>query len=390
MEINQTVNSKFDELGLTAAQKFTIGLHILTSFSAAIGHRPFVVKGEKTYGNLCMVLVGTTGSGKGASCRFVKEIFSGYGEDVAAPMLEATRVPSMKNLLRDIHNILSDEIREPRGEIRIYHINEEFGNELRAAGSSYQSGLGSFLCKLVEGDHISETLGRQHIEYPLIHYSFMGHIQPEELKRSMREHLISSGCANRILWFGMPEGMTTPLPRMTQEIKTELADEIEQSVRFAAHKREILLTAEAEAKYDSFSATLAEEQSESGELMQNMLPRFAQHALKIALVLTMLRRQTEVDCNAMTESIALVNKTRSVIQECFSAPVPQRIELDILGKIREVGRIQPQALYRTLLSSFKLAKIKQAISELETTGLIKLQAVDMGDGNFPKYYSLCE
>lgn len=389
MKLNETIDAKFDEMGLTEAQRFAVGLHILACFGAAIGHKPHVVYGEKTYGNLCMVIVGKTGIGKGATCRLAKEIFSGFGEDVAAPMLESTHATSMKTLLRSINNVLGDDIRAGRGEIRLYHINEEFGTELRSAASSYHSGLPGLKCRLTEGSSISETLGRQKIEYPLIHYSFVGHIQPEELRRCIRWHLITSGFVNRLLWFEMPQDMTTPIPRMTQEIKVAIEDDLSASHAFAKNRDEINMTPEANEMFSNFTADIADQAPNASEVMQNMFPRFAQQVLKIALVLSMLRRKGEIEKVAMEQAIDLVSQTQHTIQSYLVPPCPKGIESEILQYVQDSENIQARALIKTLMAKWSLSKIRKGIRELETNGLIQLKHIDNGDGTFPKCYVPC-
>lgn len=391
MKLNATIDSKFDEIGMTEAQKTMVGLHLLTIFSAAIGHRPFVVDGASTYGNLCMVHVGEAGIGKGVSCNFAKEIFSALGEDIVAPVLEASSITSRKTLIRGIHEILSEERRAYRGEIRLYHINEEFASELRAAASLYQSGLSGALCKIIDGTRISERFGRQNIDYPLIHYSFTGHIQPVELSRAIREHVITCGLASRLLWIPVPSEMSAPLPRMPQEVKTELEDEIKTSIIAAASRREVPMSEDAKTEYGQFLTGVSEKLATVSDVMQNILPRFGQHTLKIALVLTMLRRETEVTQSAMKEAIELVDSTGNTVERWFVQRPQSRltVEADTLATIRGAGKIDPHSLIQTLMLRWKLSAIRRAIRELESAGMIQLRAQLNEDGNCPRQYSVC-
>lgn len=390
MKLNNYIEERFDAMGLTVPQKFTVCAHLLVSCSAAMGHRPYVVYGGNIYGNICMVLAGATGIGKGQSARFANEIFSGFGEDLAAPLMTSTRMPSMKIFLRGIHAILDAPIRASKGEIRLNHINEEFGSALRSAASSYQSSLELLFCRLVDGNYISETLGRQSIEYPVIHYASIGHIQPDELKRCMREHLINSGFCNRFLWREVPPDMQTPLPRMTQEDKTALADEIKESINFAAAQREVPMNEGAKNLFKNFEEGLKTEISGERDPMKKMLVRFPHHILKVALVLAMLRRENEINEITLQDAIDYVNQTKPTIKQYIIPPARELIQTEIIALIRQATAIAPQALITELLTRWAVKKIKKALEDLVAAGIIKLTPIDSGDGSFPKRYVLCD
>ena len=59
MYMNTILDETFSRLDLTASQKLAVCVHILACFGAAIGHRPYVDHGQKTYGNLNIVAVGS-------------------------------------------------------------------------------------------------------------------------------------------------------------------------------------------------------------------------------------------------------------------------------------------------------------------------------------------
>lgn len=390
LSLNSTIDGHLRNIGLSDAQRFAAGIHILCCFSAAIGHRPYIQTKFKTYGNLNMVLLGKSGTGKGCVKNFALEIFSAFGEDVVAPLYEGVNVSCKKALFRGIHNILSTPAREDKGESRIFHINVEFGSVLRGAASSYMSELGNSLCRLIDGEKIDETFGKQRIYFPFVHYGAIYHIQPEELTRCMRAHLIYSGMVNRFLWFELPKDMNPELPRMSQEVKTALEDEIRECIYFAASKREILLAPEAMQIFDDFKNQYREENAAAHEVVSNLSSRLDSHVLKLALNLAMLRRQPEVDLAALEDAIFLADLSRQVSIKYMMEVVPHTLPIIIMDYLKEKGQRTPLEIIRDLTSpKTSEAKIRKELAELEKQGLVRLEIIDKGDGFFPKCYKAC-
>lgn len=389
LTLNTAIDEQLQKIGLDEAQRFAVGLHMLSCFSAAIGHRPYIQTNFKTYGNLDMVFLGKSGAGKGCVKNFALEIFSAFGEDDVAPLYEGVNVSCKKALFRGIHNILSTPARADRGEIRIFHVNVEFGSVLRGAASSYMSELGNSLCRLIDGERIEETFGKQKIFFPLVHYGAIYHIQPEELTRCMRAHLIYSGMVNRFLWFEMANDMNPELPRMLHEAKTALEDEIGLSILFAKAKREILLTPEAKQRFDDFKQQYRAENSAAHEVVCNLTSRLDWHVLKLALNLAMLRRQPEVDLTALDDAISLADLSRQTSIKYMMKAAPHTLHIIIMNYLKEKGPRTPLELINDVKSpKTSEAQIRKELSELEKQGLVQLETIDKGDGFFPKCYKV--
>ena len=378
--------------GLSNAQQYAIMLHIMTQFSAAMGHRAFIPGVPPTYGNLCITFVGETGCGKGISHRFASTLFDSFQEPFIAPVTATTNAGSMKALLMEIHSILAVEDRRDRGEVRIYHINEEFAGELRAAGSNYQSRLSVALCKLTDGSAIKETFGRQKLEYPLIHYAFMGHIPPKEIQRCMREHLINGGCANRILWLYMPEQMDTILPTLSEEELQLLKDKLAACIEFASHQRLINMEEKAKNIFNEYLTSIQEEQKTTDDsLMRSMIVRFPMHVKKVALVTTMLNRKAEIDSETIESSISLVESSRAVIKENFVPAIPNSVEHEILNVVRRNGKIRESELIKELVDkNIALHKLKNIAKGLVSAGILKFTRIEQEDGSYPPFYCMGE
>lgn len=389
LRLNDTFTAKFNELGLTQEQQEMVGMHIMCIVSGAIGHRPFVDEDEKTYGNLNMIFVAPTGTGKGSSCAYAKEIFSGFGEDIISPFIESSRVTSMKSLLRAIHSELGNEIRRYIGEIRILHENQEFVQELDASISP-KTGLAGCKCKIIDGRPIDETLGRQHICYPLLHYCSYAHITPEALKGTSRWVLVTNGYINRFICHEAPKGMTTPIPRLTQEIKTELADDIEASIRYATSQRAVKFSPEAKVAYDEFNVQMALEKQKGYPLFQYLEPRFSEHVRKLALIFAMIRRKQDIEKEEIDDATTIVKSSYRTIDLYLGSPSPQRIESEIITLVKSQGKIRHHDLCAILIHKFALNKIQKTIRELLDGGLLSLRNIDTGDGNFPSFYVVPE
>lgn len=387
MYMNTILDETFSRLDLTASQKLAVCVHILACFGAAIGHRPYVDHGQKTYGNLNIVAVGSTGCGKGASYRFTQNLFARVQPDLLAPHTETTSAGSMRQLLREIDNVLSQPTLRGMGEIRIYHVNEEFAGELKSAASTYHSKLPDLLCKLMDGSPISETFGRQRISYPLLHYGFMAHITPALLQSSIRPALITGGCANRLLWFKMPSDAYIPLPSLTEEMQQAVAEDLRQGLAYAAQQRAVPLSQEAITVYNDFCSALGVERASQPGVMADMTARFPMHLLKVALVLTMLRRKAEIDADAISDAIELISTTRATISSYMTPSAQPTPENAVLEHLRATGSQSRVALLHALSQRFTLRNLRDALNELEASGLI-YQECREHDGNFPAYYAL--
>ncbi|MBQ3058800.1 MAG: DUF3987 domain-containing protein [Desulfovibrio sp.] len=384
--LNSAIDGIFANANMTAEQKYAAGIHLLACFGAAMGHRPFVAGAVPTYGNLCMVAVGNSGCGKGTALRFTKSLFASVPSGLLAPESTTTSAGSMKALAREIDSILSAPALAAEGEVRVYHVNEEFSGELKSAASVYQSKLPEFLCKLVDGSEISETLGRQRIEYPLIHYGFVGHITPAALRSSLRPALVSGGCANRMLWLTMPSAYRS-FPTLSTEDLQHVSQELEASLIHASSMRAVKLNADALTKYEAFTAQLESEREEYSEVMRDMTVRFPMHVLKIALVLAMLRRLTEIDGDAIEAGINLVLSTRDTIRAYMESPARVSPESLIRSYLTSNGPQTLNDLLRALSATFPAKKLNKALLELEDSGHIKRERQER-DGNFPEYYAL--
>lgn len=391
LTLNSTIDDTFRNIGLNKAQRFAVGLHILSCFSGAIGHRPYLKTAFNTYGNLNMVLLGKSGIGKGASKKYALEIFSGFGEDVIAPLFTGGNISCKKALFRGIYNILSVPARAHKGEVRIFHINVEFGSALRRAGSSYLSELGNSICMLIDGERIEETFGKQKIYFPLVHYSSIYHIQPEELTRCMRAHLIYSGMVNRFLWFELAKDLDPALPEMFQEVKTALEDEIRTSIDFATAKREIRMTPEAYQRFEDIKAQYHAEKVSANEVVCNLASRCDYHILQLALNLAMLRRLPEVDLQTLEDALALTTLSRKTCVKYMMEVVPHTLGIIITDYLKEKGPKTSFEIIADLKSPrTSEAKIKKELGELKSQGVVKMDVVDKDTGFFPQCYSLCE
>lgn len=383
MKLNDFIDSKFDQIGLTKAQKFCVGAHILVRFGAALGRRPYLNLEDKTYANLCAILVGPTGSGKGVSYRFVQNLLNGLCEDLLAPQTTATNAGSMKQLLKEINSILSESFRKDKGDLRIEHINEEFSGELRAAGSVYQSKLPDVICKLVDGSPISETFGKQSIDFPYLYYSLMGHITQKELKNSMREHLITGGTVNRLLWLMVPHDMSTPLPAVQEDIRIAIREEIAESLRFAFELRSIEIDEEAIQLIKKFDDEIKKERAKNDSIWGDLIARFTLHVKKLTLIFGMLRRVNVIDPPIVQDAIDLVNGTRGILKTMLPNS-QETIEHAILNYLHVHGPTKPSTIYKEFLERFKIHKMRIAINELVKSGLAKRKRIDNGNGLSPE------
>lgn len=343
LNINHSFQSIFDAHHLNQEQRFAINIHILACFGAAIGHRPYVPYNGRIYGNLLSVLVVPTGFGKGTAYKFTQELYEGVSNNLLAPALHTSNVSSMKQLYKDINSVLSRPTIAQRGDIRAYHVNEEFGGELRSAASSYQSKLPDALCKLADGSQINETFGKQQINYTLIHYCFMGHITPQALKAAMRSILIDTGCANRMLWFEMKNALGL-MPKLSSEQKATSAKEFDQCLTHAMGLREASLTPQGEETFKDFTHALNVEQKTGGEAFCSMIVRFPTHVLKLGLSLALIRKKTQIDEIDISDAITLVTSTKSTISQYIIPSGSMTPEMAILVAL-ENGPIKTHELF---------------------------------------------
>lgn len=372
-------------LRLTPTQKFAVILHILAQFGASLGHNASIPGSPAIYGNICMVLIGKSGCGKGLAYSFAESLFDDL--PLSASKISAAHC-STKNRLLSAISIESCCYGAMGIPASIFHINENFSGQLTAM-SKNSSGLAEYINQLIDARPIREKLSGQPVNYPYIHYGFMGHIAPEEMPGALKVQLITGGNAGRFLWIPFPENMEKTFPVLTEREKMGIRKELTQSLLFAAQHGPLPIEEEGRTLLDTFHSSCQNNPENEG--LSQIICRFPMQVKKIALVLALLRRKHIITSAEISEAITLISMSRQALEEYFLPLLPHPEERAILAQLKIQGKATQSDLLAALsLKNFSESKLKKVLRDMTQAGKIKYYREEQGNGSFPYLYALAE
>lgn len=302
----------------TEANPYAIALNALIYLSAGIGRGPYLPVGNTWHhGNLFALHIGRSGRGrKGDAASLMHRIDKAMRErgEHEIPQVWRSGLSTREGLVKLIHDGYTEGKNEvpPINDKRLCVFESEFVNVLHQ-GKRDGNTLSAALRDAWDGVSIKPATKAATVGVTDPHISIMGAVTPSELRACMASRELTNGFANRFMMIFAERGRMVPFPEAApQDVVNGLADELAAVFRFAGAERwvdkdvqRIGMSAEARTLYERlYRSELNAEVG--GPAVAPLLERRAPVLLRIALILALTDRQTEIGADHIRAAHAWV------------------------------------------------------------------------------------
>jgi hypothetical protein len=257
---------------------------------------------------------------------------------------------------------------------------------MRREGSS----LSQVLRQVWDGDILSVLTRKDPLKATGAHLGLIAHITPDELRETLRPADIRNGTANRFVWFYSERSKLFPLGGQLPEAAVQrIVGEAREAITFAQTPCEVSMSREAEQAWQAVYAELAAREDSS--LLEELSSRDTAQIRRIALILTLADRQTEMQVHHLRAAVACYEYSRDTLQHSYVGGVDDTEAQEILAKVLQrlgAGLATQTDIYNLFGRNVPAAKLRAVLTAADLQGFIRTREDRSGGGRPCAVYSL--
>jgi hypothetical protein len=271
---------------------------------------------------------------------------------------------------------------------RLFILEEELGGLLAVARRDGSS-VTAVLRKLWDpAGNYRPITKLQPIKTTGTHVCLLGHVSPEELRKTLGAAEAVNGFANRFIWvctkrskiLSRPEAMPASAVKIAA---TEFAEAIKHA---ASLDKGLSLSPAALDRWDAIYLALNQKQ-DAGGMVPKLLHRAEAQILRIALILALIQRADAVDVEHLEVAQALWDYSERSVYYLFGSEVDED-EIKIIAFIRNKGGEAKQTEIHQLAFNGRSSDLNRKLLELEERSVL-VRRKQATKGRPATYWQLC-
>jgi hypothetical protein len=336
-----------------------------------------IADGSRHHLNFFVALVGQTSAGrKGTALNHVRRVAQIIDPDWAAACVRSGLV-SGEGLIWAVR----DAVPQAEGKIvdagvpdkRLLIVETELAAVLNVCQRP-QNNLSPTTRDFWDGTQVVSTMAKNApAKATDAHVSIIGHITPDELRRTLTTREIANGFGNRFLWFYVERSKLLPFggEGIDSEALESLAIRFRQALETSRRGGELSITKEAREIWVSIYESLT--RSKPG-LLGEILARAAAQVIRLSSLYAMLDSSREIGAKHLLAALAVWNYTEASARKLFGDLTGDADADAILSALRS----QHEGLTRTEISNLfarnlSAARIERALNSLLGFELVRFE-----------------
>ncbi|MCK9251033.1 MAG: YfjI family protein [Solirubrobacteraceae bacterium] len=359
----------------TEADPAAVLLHVLAGVGSAVGPHAYADwSGHRTPARLFGLVIGGTGSGKGAAESVALRMLRDAAGEWADENIVGGLV-SGEGLLAALGGERGDdgegEPAAPTGR-HILVVEPEFGRVL-AAGNRDGATLTHLLRELWDKDRAASLSRQRPLRVTGAHLSIVGHITPTELQRLADANAIENGTINRFMPVAITRGALRPFgdppSSLAAERRRGRASTIAAAIDFGRSAGRIDLDPDARERWAELYLDLAREQP---GMVGTLGTRGIAHLQRVALILAIGDRDHLVRRVHLDAAAAVWDRASAAWRSLYGDRLGDPLADLLAGLVAEAGPtgLTRQEIRRAIGNRESAARIDTARDTLQAAGRI--------------------